>query len=221
MRAMILAAGLGKRMRPLTDHCPKPLLKAGHDSLIGHTLRRLRKAGITEIVVNHAWLGEMLESALGTGKSYGVTIQYSREGTPLETAGGIVKALPLLCPEGKEDNAPFIVVNGDIWADFEFDALIRAAPEMGADEALLVLVNNPQHHPDGDFHLSPEGRVQASGPGPRLTYSGIGLYRPSLFKGLQSMSPHWRHCCVKPWLRARFQVFITPGVGKTSERQNA
>lgn len=181
MRAMILAAGLGTRMRPLTDHCPKPLLRAGHDSLIGHTLHRLRNAGITDVVINHAWLGDKLEAALGDGANYGVSICYSREGTPLETAGGIVKALPLLCPKGADDDAPFIVVNGDIWTDFDFATLIQAADHMGSNQAVVVLVDNPEHHPLGDFHLSAEGQVQATHSGTKRTFSGIGLYRPSLF----------------------------------------
>jgi len=177
---MILAAGLGTRMRPLTDHCPKPLLRAGHDSLIGHLLHGLRKAGLTDIVVNHSWHGGVLEKALGSGDAYGVRITYSREEQPLETAGGIRRALPLL--DGGNDQ-PFAVVNGDIWTDFDFSHLGAAAEELGHRQGLLVLVDNPAHHPQGDFSLAADGTVSADGQ-PRLTFAGIGLYRPSLFATL-------------------------------------
>jgi len=185
MRAMILAAGLGTRMRPLTDHTPKPLLRAGGDSLIGHHIRRLREAGITDLVINTAWLGEQLEAALGDGSTLGVRVQWSREGTPLETAGGIRRALPLL------GDAPFLVVNGDIWTDYDF----RRLPAEPDGDAHLVLVDNPPHHPDGDFLLCCDRPALACGgkvldntaqapAGRRLTFSGIGLYRPALFRAL-------------------------------------
>ena len=189
MRAMILAAGLGTRMRPLTDHTPKPLLRAGGDSLIGHHIRNLRGAGITELVINTAWLGEQLEAALGDGSALGVSIQWSREAAPLETAGGIRRALPLL------GDAPFLVVNGDVWTDYDF----RRLPVAPDGDAHLVLVDNPPHHRDGDFLLfcnSPalacSGKVldnaaqaRALVPAGRpLTFSGIGLYRPALFQAL-------------------------------------
>ncbi|MDY0007862.1 MAG: nucleotidyltransferase family protein [Spongiibacteraceae bacterium] len=177
MRAMILAAGLGTRMRPLTDCLPKPLLAVGDKPLIVWHLERLAAAGITEVVINHAWLGEQIEAALGDGARWGLRIAYSAEGEPLETAGGIVRALPLL------GDAPFLVINGDVWCDFDVAGLALAA----GDLASLVLVANPAHHPEGDFVLAAEGRVHASGaPGqpPRLTFAGISLLSPALFQGL-------------------------------------
>lgn len=173
MKAMILAAGLGTRMRPLTDHIPKPLLEAGGKPLIQWHIERLRDAGFAELVINHAWLGEKLESALGDGSELGVTIEWSREGTPLETAGGIRRALPLLGDD------PFLVVNGDIWCDLDF-AHLRAAPQ---GLAHLVLVDNPVHNPDGDFQLGSDGKVRDNG-APALTFAGIGVYQPALFGDL-------------------------------------
>lgn len=170
MKAMILAAGRGERMRPLTDSTPKPLLEAGGRRLIEYHLAGLAAAGITDIVINHARLGEQIEARLGDGARYGVRIAYSAEGdAPLETGGGIHRALPLL------GAAPFVVVNGDVWTDFPYQGL-PAEPD---GLAHLVLVDNPGHHPDGDFVLE-NGRLQAEGSG-RLTFSGIGVYRPELF----------------------------------------
>ena len=170
MKAMILAAGRGERMRPLTDTVPKPLLRIGGQTLIERHVHALARAGIAELVINHAWLGEQIEKALGNGEAYGVSIRYSPEGdSSLETGGGIMNALPLLGSE------PFLVVNADIWTDFPFDSL----PSQPDGLAHLVMVENPQHHPDGDFSLS-EGRLSRSGPA-MLTFSGIGVYRPELF----------------------------------------
>ncbi|MFZ5844431.1 MAG: N-acetylmuramate alpha-1-phosphate uridylyltransferase MurU [Pseudomonadota bacterium] len=169
MRAMILAAGRGERMRPLTDHTPKPLLPVAGKPLIVWHIERLRAAGITELVINHAWLGEQIEAALGDGRALGVRIAWSREGEALETLGGIVQALPLLGHE------PFLVVNGDIWCDIAFGQLSLPADCL----ATLVLVDNPVQHPNGDFVLQ-QGRVLAAGE-PRLTFSGVGLYHPALF----------------------------------------
>jgi N-acetyl-alpha-D-muramate 1-phosphate uridylyltransferase len=171
MKAMILAAGRGNRMRPLTDHTPKPLLVAGGRPLIQHHLERLAAAGIREIVINHAHLGEQIETRLGDGGQFGVQIRYSVEPTALETGGGIFNALPLLGPD------PFLVINGDIWTDWD-PADARLAE---SDLAHLVLVENPPHHPRGDFCLI-DGRVHPDGD-PRLTFSGIGLYSPALFEG--------------------------------------
>ena len=168
---MILAAGRGERMRPLTDHTPKPLLEAGGRPLIGHHLAALARAGVREAVVNHAHLGAQIEQALGDGAAYGLRIRYSPEEVALETGGGIFRALPLLGPD------PFIVVNGDVWTDFD-PARLRLAD---ADLAHLVLVDNPAHHPAGDFVLAGD-RVREDG-GPRLTFSGVGVYRPALFDG--------------------------------------
>lgn len=169
MRAMILAAGRGNRMRPLTDHRPKPLLQAGGKSLIRYQIERLAAAGIRDLVINHAHLGEQIEAALGDGSHLGVRIRYSPEDPALETGGGIFKALPLLGPD------PFLVVNGDVWTDCPLTGLALK----GDDLAHLVLVDNPAHNPQGDFALI-DGHVRAEGE-PRYTFSGIGLYHPSLF----------------------------------------
>lgn len=171
MKAMILAAGKGERMRPLTLHTPKPLVKAAGVPLIEYHIRALAAAGFTELVINHAWLGQQIEDYLGDGARFGMHIVYSAEGEPLETGGGIFKALPLLGDE------PFLVVNGDVFTDYDFAALRKPL----AGLAHLVLVDNPTHHPLGDFALS-AGRVsdvqEAVG---RLTYSGLAVLHPRLF----------------------------------------
>src|SRR5512135_1114684 len=174
MRAMILAAGRGERMRPLTDRTPKPLLQAGGKPLIVWHIERLVHSGITDLVINHAHLGDQIEQALGDGSRFGATIRYSDEGTALETAGGIAFALHLL------DEQPFAVVNGDIWCDYDFSRLPALAAQMQRNQnnAHLVLVNNPPHHSNGDFGLH-DARVTDTAP--KLTFSGIGLYRPELF----------------------------------------
>lgn len=172
MRAMILAAGRGERMRPLTDRTPKPLLPVAGRPLIEHHIASLAAAGIREIVINVSWLGQQIVDTLGDGTRFGVKLQYSREEpAPLETAGGIRRALPLL------GEAPFVVVNGDVWTDYP---LGRLQPPAGLVH--LVLVDNPPHHEQGDFVLA-DGRVGV-GDGARLTFSGIGVYRPELFAGL-------------------------------------
>ncbi|WP_417776267.1 N-acetylmuramate alpha-1-phosphate uridylyltransferase MurU [Stutzerimonas xanthomarina] len=173
MKAMILAAGKGERLRPLTLHTPKPLVRAGGVPLIEYHVRALASAGFTELVVNHAWLGEQIETYLGTGDRFGVRIDYSAEGEPLETGGGIHRALPLL------GDQPFAVVNGDIWTDYDFAALVQ--PPAGL--AHLVLVDNPAHHPAGDFSLV-EGQVIGGGASASaFTYSGIAVLHPRLFEG--------------------------------------
>ncbi len=168
---MILAAGRGERMRPLTDVLPKPLLPVGGRPIIEWTIDRLARSGFAEIVINHAHLGHLIEAALGDGARFGVSIRYSAEREALETAGGIAHALALLGSD------PFVVVNGDIFCDFDFAALRSRAP--GRSLAHLVLVANPAHHPLGDFALR-DGSVFDDG-APRWTFSGIGLYRPELF----------------------------------------
>jgi MurNAc alpha-1-phosphate uridylyltransferase len=172
MKAMILAAGRGERMRPLTDHTPKPLLKVGGKPLIAWHLKRLAAAGFQDIVINHAHLGEQIESALGDGSQWGVRIQYSPEKIALETAGGIANAMPLL------GNAPFLVVNGDVYTDIDFGTLKLVPPNL----AHLVMVNNPPQHAAGDFALS-SGKLSADGT-EKLTFSGIGIYQPSLFASI-------------------------------------
>lgn len=174
MKAMILAAGRGERMRPFTDHTPKPLLPVGGKPLLQWHVEALVAAGLCDIVINHAWLGVQIEAALGDGRHLGAVIRYSAEGdTALETGGGIFKALPLL------GDAPFVVVNADIMTDYPFARL----PANPAGLAHLVLVPNPPHHPRGDFHLSHD-QVTAEDE-PRLTFSGIGVYHPDLFRGQQ------------------------------------
>ncbi|MCX7892916.1 MAG: nucleotidyltransferase family protein [Burkholderiales bacterium] len=175
MKAMILCAGRGERMRPLTDATPKPLLPVGGTPLVAWTIRRLARAGIVDLVVNHAHLGERIEAALGDGRRFGVAIRYSPEREALETAGGIANALALL------GGAPFLVVNGDVWCDCDYVAF-TARPLADATLAHLALVANPPQHPAGDFALA-GGRVANDG-GERLTFSGIGIYRPELFAGI-------------------------------------
>ena len=192
MRAMILAAGRGERMRPLTDTTPKPLLMAGGKPLIAWHLDALVQAGIRDIVVNHAHLGHLIETALGDGKRFGAAIRYSAEGQALETAGGIAHALPLLGTE------PFAVINADIACDFDYARLPALADTMAKRGLLahLVLVPNPPHHPQGDFALC-DGRVAEQGDA-LLTFSGIGLYAPRLFAGIASGSK----AMLAPLLRA-------------------
>ena len=174
MKAMILAAGRGERMRPLTDSLPKPLLAAGGKPLIVHHIEKLKHAGISELVINHAWLGHKLVEALGDGSAFGVSIHWSAEESALETAGGIVQALPLLGSD------PFLVINGDTWIDADYATLVRQP--LGSDLAHLWLVPNPPQHPNGDFSLQ-AGRVQDA---PALTFSGVGLYHPAAFADLPS-----------------------------------
>ncbi|MFP4131985.1 MAG: N-acetylmuramate alpha-1-phosphate uridylyltransferase MurU [Thiohalospira sp.] len=169
MRAIVLAAGRGQRMRPLTDTTPKPLLEVAGETLLGRHLRRLAAAGFREVVINHAWLGEQVEAAVGDGSAWGLEVRYSPEDPALETGGGIAGALPLL---GK---GPFAVVNGDVFTDYPFEQL----PAEPAGQGHLVLAPNPDHHAGGDFSLE-AGRVRASG-GTSHTYTGIAVLRPSLF----------------------------------------
>jgi MurNAc alpha-1-phosphate uridylyltransferase len=175
MKAMILAAGRGERMRPLSDALPKCLLEVRGKPLIVWLIEALRRSGVSGIVINHAHLGYMIEAALGDGRRFGVPIRYSPEAEALETAGGIAKALPLL------GAAPFLAVNGDIFCDFDFSALVERSPNEAV--AHLVLVANPAHHPRGDFSLQ-NSKVVDNG-APRLTFSGIGLYRPELFASVK------------------------------------
>ncbi|MGZ8241246.1 MAG: N-acetylmuramate alpha-1-phosphate uridylyltransferase MurU [Methylobacter sp.] len=176
MKAMILAAGRGERMRPLTDHLPKPLLSVAGKPLIEHTIEQLVSAGFNDIVINHARLGKQIEEKLGDGHRFDASISYSPEGEQaLETAGGIINALPLL------GNDVFLVVNGDIATDFPFTLL----KNVSVDLAHLVLVNNPMHHVQGDFGLDSAGIVMDNGID-KFTFSGIGLYRPELFRRIPS-----------------------------------
>ena len=174
MKAMLLAAGRGERMRPLTDVTPKPLLSVGGRSLIAWHLQALARAGVRDVVINLGWLGEQIPAALGDGAAFGVRIQYSPEPWPaLETGGGVFQALPLLGPE------PFLVVSGDLWTDFDFTRIALAPDALGQ----LVLVPNPPHHPRGDFGL--QGGQVVDGE-PRFNYGNIGLYHPEFFAGCTS-----------------------------------
>ncbi|WP_417515761.1 N-acetylmuramate alpha-1-phosphate uridylyltransferase MurU [Marinobacter sp.] len=185
MKAMILAAGKGERMRPLTLTTPKPLLSAGGKPLIEHLLERLHRANFWDVVINHAWLGEQIEFTLGKGERFGLSLHYSREGEPLETAGGIVRALPLLTANGDDW---FMVINGDIWSDFDLTRLqSMTASELSATDAVLVMADNPPHHRHGDFCLNDKGRLsgECTGKdGEKLTFTGISLLHRRLFDGL-------------------------------------
>jgi len=175
MRAMILAAGRGNRMRPLTDSVPKPLLKINGQHLLEYHIKALASAGVKYIVINLAYLGSQIEAAIGSGDKYGVQIEYSNEGEALETGGGIYKALPLLGDE------PFLVVNGDVWSDFNFDNIVKRSVEL----VHLVLVPNPRQHPNGDFTLDNDKVINKKGEG-ASTFSGIGVYHPQLFSACSS-----------------------------------
>ena len=185
---LLLAAGRGERMRPLTDAIPKPLLQVQGKSLLAWHLEALAKAGLTQVVINHAWLGEQIEASLGSGKQFGLQIFYSREESALETAGGICKALPLL-----RANDYFLVINGDVFTpQFPIQGLIQRVLELRSQDQLLahlVMVPNPPQHLHGDFYLDQtmvrdDGYAGATGT--KLTFSGIGIYHHTLFKGLIS-----------------------------------
>lgn len=172
MKAMILAAGRGERMRPLTDTTPKPLLMAGKHRLIEYHLLNLAAAGFTEVVINVAWLGQQIIDTLGDGEEYGLSIAYSNEGeSALETGGGIFNALPLLGDE------PFLVINGDVWTDYPLKNLLNFKLE---GKAHLVLVSNPQHNPQGDFAISGNRLIQSGDT--KFTFSGLGVYSPDFFQ---------------------------------------
>jgi N-acetyl-alpha-D-muramate 1-phosphate uridylyltransferase len=174
MRAMILAAGRGERMRPLTDEVPKPLLKVGGKPLIEYHIENFAAAGIREVVVNLAWKGALIRAALGNGERFGLRILYSDEGdAALETGGGVFKALPLL------GTAPFVVVSGDVWSDYPMQRCSDALAER--DSAHFVLVPNPEFHQRGDFGLA--GNRVNDADGPRYTYANIGIFRPEFFAG--------------------------------------
>lgn len=184
MKAMILAAGLGTRMRPLTDHTPKPLLQAGGKPLLQYHIENLVRAGFRDLVINHAWLGDQIVRFAGDGSRFGARIRFSpegspQEGSPLETGGGILNALPLLT----EDDDCFLVINGDIWCDYDPSRLARPR-----GLARLVLVDNPPQHPQGDFYLDESGQVHETGPG-RLTFAGISCLHRDLFAGAPAGQP--------------------------------
>ncbi|WP_310035972.1 N-acetylmuramate alpha-1-phosphate uridylyltransferase MurU [Paraburkholderia caribensis] len=194
---MIFAAGRGDRMRPLTDACPKPLLKVGGKALIEWQIERLADAGFTTIVVNHAWLGAQIEDALGDGSRFGVELRYSAEHEALETAGGIAKALPLL--EDSGEPGVFVAVAGDVYADFDYSTLRAAGARLAAADLPgmhLVMVPNPSFHPAGDFVLASDGVLALDG-APRYTFGSIGLYDTRMFRDLapgtrRALSPYYR-----------------------------
>lgn len=215
MKALILAAGRGERMRPLTDTLPKPLLKVGGKMLIEYHLENLKSAGVTEVVINHAWLGDKIEQALGNGSRYGLNISYSAETEALETAGGIINALPLL--QGESDKAEvFIVINGDIYCDYDLLNL----PSSFSALAHLILVSNPEHHPDGDFVLSKSGTIKLEGDN-KYTFSGLGVYHPDLFKdyvmGKLALAPILRKAMEQQQVSGEFYQGIWHDIG-TPER---
>ena len=173
MKALIFAAGLGERMRPLTEHTPKPLLQAGGKPLIVWHLEKLAACGVRDVVINISWLADRFPDTLGDGARWNLRIVYSHEGErPLKTGGGMLHALPLL------GDSPFVLVNGDIWTDYDFARL----PRVPAGLAHLVMVDRPQHATHGDFALDESGHVRADGAN-RLTYAGLGVYRPQLLDG--------------------------------------
>jgi len=200
MKAMILAAGRGERMRPLTDRVPKAMIAAGGRPLIVHLIERLARAGFVDLVINVSHLADAIERGLGDGARFGVRIAYSRERVALETAGGIAQALSQL------GDAPFVVANCDVYSDFDFDRLKSAADRIarGSLAAHLVLVDNPAHHPAGDFWLE-DGLVSGTGKGARLTFSGMGAYSPTLFTGIAPGSASQLAALLRP-VMARGQV---------------
>lgn len=218
MKAMILAAGMGNRMRPLTLHTPKPLLEVGGKPLIVWHIEKLQKMGVQEIVINTAWLGEKLADALGDGSQFGVKILWSHEGEGLETAGGIINALPLL------GNEPFILVNGDVWTTMDFAPLLNV--QLQDDLAHLVLVENPVQHPQGDFTLAANKAYtfQQARSGENLTYSGVAVMHPQMFNGLESgkrpLAPLLKQAMQQEKISAQKLQGVWVDVG-TPERLNA
>mgnify|MGYP002279987138 CR=1 FL=1 len=208
MKAMILAAGRGERMRSLTDAMPKPLLKAGSKPLILYHIEALRRAGIIDLVINHAYRGEMIVNFLGDGADFGVNIVYSEEASALETGGGIFKALRYL------GGSPFVIVNGDIWTDYDFSQL----KESSVKKTHLVMVNNPAHHPGGDFVLQPDtGLLYCTESQERLTYSGIALIDPALFDSCQAvrfpLGPLLKSAMAQQWVTGELYNGVWMDIG--------
>ena len=212
MKAMILAAGRGERLRPLTDKTPKPLIKVAGKSLIEYHLINLANSGFKEVIINTAWLAEKIHRQLGDGANYGVSIQYSDEAEALETAGGIINALPLL------GENPFLVVNGDIWSDFDFSTL---AGLEHSTQAHLVLVNNPDHNQKGDFALQ-DSLIKNSGK-PMYTFSGIGIYSASFFAEQQPgplpLAPIIRNKCKNNLISGQYYAGLWTDVGSIERLQ--
>jgi MurNAc alpha-1-phosphate uridylyltransferase len=220
---MIFAAGRGDRMRPLTDHTPKPLLEAGGKPLIVWQIERLARAGLRTIVINHAWLGERIEAALGDGSRWGVQLRYSAEQEALETAGGIAHALPLL--EDREASEIFLGVAGDVYADFDYAALhahagrLAAQPEPGMH---LVMVPNPPFHPAGDFGLM-DGVVSLDAQ-PRLTFGSIGLYDTRMFRALprgtrRALTPYYHDTVARGLASGELYEGLWDNIGTPAQLQ--
>ena len=218
MKGMSLAEGMGNGMLPLTWNTPKPLLKVGGKPLIVWHIEKLQKIGVQEIVINTAWLGEKLVEALGDGSQFGVKILWSHEGQGLETAGGIIKALPLL------GNEPFILVNGDVWTTMDFAPLLNV--QLQDDLAHLVLVENPVQHPQGDFTLAANKAYtfEQARSGENLTYSGVAVMHPQMFNGLESgkrpLAPLLKQAMQQEKISAQKLQGVWVDVG-TPERLNA
>jgi MurNAc alpha-1-phosphate uridylyltransferase len=213
MKAMILAAGRGERMRPLTDHTPKPLLLVGGKPLIVWHIERLAKAGFKEVVINHAHLGNQIELMLKDGSAWGVSIQYSPELSALETAGGIANALPLLGLD------PFLVVNGDVFTEIDFASLVLNSDDL----AHLIMVDNPPQHPQGDFALIGD-RLMVDGIS-KLTFSGVGVYHPNLFVSVKpgeaaKLAPLLKDAMNKGLVTGQYHQGVWHDIG-TPERLNA
>lgn len=190
MKAMILAAGRGTRMAPLTDNCPKPLLKLIGKPLIQHHIEKLVAAGIRDIVINHAYLGQMIEQALGDGHKLGCSIRYSAETEALETAGGIVQALPLLMDESDstdKSTEPFLLINGDVWSNWDYAQAFAKSDQIQQRQMAgwLGLIDNPVHNPQGDFELTDSGILGPQAEHQGVTFSGISVLSPALFEGIE------------------------------------
>ncbi len=209
MQAMILAAGRGERMRPLTDLCPKPLLLAGGKPLIVHQIERLKHAGFDEVIINTAYLANQIHERLGDGKDFGLRIHYSDEGSQaLETAGGLRYALRLV------DSPTLLVINGDIYTDYDLERLL---PQAGNPRPYLVLVPNPTHHPQGDFHLGRDNRLVNKMPPNPWTFSGIGCYPTALLaqipKGPAPLAPYLRQWIDDPGIEAEVHTGLWMDIG--------
>ncbi|RKE25987.1 MurNAc alpha-1-phosphate uridylyltransferase [Paraburkholderia sp. BL23I1N1] len=222
-KAMIFAAGRGERMRPLTDTCPKPLLEVGGKPLIVWQIERLARAGLQTIVINHAWLGERIEAALGDGSRWGVQLRYSAEHEALETAGGIVQALPLL--EDKGESEVFVAVSGDVYADFDYAALTTRAEALAAltmPGMHLVMVPNPAFHPNGDFGLV-DGTLSLDAQ-PRFTFGNIGLYDTRMFRDLprgtrRALTPYYRETIARGLASGELYEGLWENVGTPAQLQ--
>ncbi|MBT2790651.1 N-acetylmuramate alpha-1-phosphate uridylyltransferase MurU [Paraburkholderia strydomiana] len=222
-KAMIFAAGRGERMRPLTDACPKPLLEVGGKPLIVWQIERLARSGFETIVINHAWLGEQIEAALGDGSRWHVQLRYSPEHEALETAGGIVNALPLIEDNGVSE--VFLAVSGDVYADFDYRALnahAQAMKSLAEPGMHLVMVPNPAFHPNGDFALT--GGVLSLDAEPRFTFGNIGLYDTRMFRDLprgtrRALKPYYRETIARGLATGELYEGLWENVGTPAQLQ--